>query len=214
MSELKTVLKEIQVALEKAKRPRQGVELVVASKYFSSEQILQLYNEGQRDFGENRVQDALEKIENLPQDIRWHFIGHLQKNKVNKIIDKFDLIHSVDSYELAEKISQRTKKTQRILIQVNASLEPSKEGMKKGELLEELPRIESLKNIQVEGLMTLAPQTEDKKVVHQTFKVLSEIKNQLKKEHWKLSMGMSQDFQAAIEEGANYIRIGRRLLSR
>lgn len=213
MSELKAVLKEINEGLKKANRKEGSAKLIVASKYFSPDQILKLYDEGQRDFGENRVQDALEKIEKLPKDIHWHFIGHLQKNKVNKILGKFDLIHSVDSLELAEKISQATKNPQRILLQVNTSLEKSKEGMTKKECLEKISQIENLKNIVVEGLMTMAPFTDDKELVHKTFKALFEIKNQLKKEHWKLSMGMSQDFQIALQEGANYVRIGRRLLT-
>lgn len=213
MSELKAVLKEINEGLKKAHRKEGSAKLIVASKYFSPDQILKLYDEGQRHFGENKVQDALKKIENLPKDIHWHFIGHLQKNKVNKILGKFDLIHSIDSFELAEKISQRTKHPQRILIQVNTSLEDSKEGMTKEACFEKISQIEALKNIVVEGLMTLAPFTEDKEVIHNAFKALNEMKQKLKKDHWKLSMGMSQDFQIALQEGANYVRIGRRLLT-
>lgn len=213
MSELQKVQDEIKSALKKIGCKRE-VKLVVASKYFSIQEILKLYHAGQRDFGENKVQDALEKIQALPKDIHWHFIGHLQKNKVNKMIHLFDLIHSVDSFELALKISEKSTQKQAILLQVNTSKEATKSGFTKETLFKSLESIESLPHIEVKGLMTLAPHTEDTKQIKKAFKELREIKESLNKKSWHLSMGMSEDFHIAIEEGSDYVRIGRRLLPR
>jgi PLP dependent protein len=211
MTNLKQVLKEIEEAVVGSKRDLGEVSLVVASKYFSEEEIETLYSEGQRDFGENKVQDALRKMGCLPKDIRWHFIGHLQKNKVNKVTDKFYLIHSIDSYELAEKISSNSQKKQKVLLQVNTSLEESKSGFTKEELIEVLPKLESLENIEIRGLMTMAPHTKETQKIRECFRILKEIKDTLCKKSWLLSMGMSQDFTFAIEEGSNLVRIGSRL---
>lgn len=213
MKKLQEIQIEIKKALEKSKRSGDSVELVIASKYFSIEQIMSFYQEGHRCFGENKVQDALKKMENLPCDISWHFIGHLQKNKVNKIVDKFDLIHSVDSYELAEKISEKSKRVQKILLQVKTSFEESKSGFLPKELLEDLPKIDALKNIKVCGLMTMAPHTDDISKVQESFRTLNEIRKNLGKKEWLLSMGMSQDFHYAIEQGANLVRIGSSLIT-
>jgi len=214
MSELENLQIELKSALEKCGRDQKDISLIVASKYFSVEQILTLYKEGQRDFGENKVQDALKKIEALPKDIHWHFIGHLQKNKVGKIIGLFDLIHSVDSFELASKISDRSEKVQPILLRVNTSKEATKMGFTKDELLKVLSSIENLPKVDVKGLMTMAPLSDNPEDVKGAFSALREIKDTLKKESWHLSMGMSQDFVPAIEAGSNYVRIGRRLLPR
>ena len=167
---------------------------------------------GARIFGENRVQDALEKIDRLPKDIIWHLIGRLQKNKVNKVVDKFDLIHSVDSLELAQKLSEKSTQSQKILVQVNVSQEESKSGFTKEEFLKVYPQIESLKNIELCGLMTMAPLSDDKDLVRKSFQGISLIKKELRKIHWLLSMGMSQDYPIAIEEGANILRIGSHFL--
>lgn len=203
---------EVGPILKDCERDEGAVKLIVASKYFDSDQVLKLYEMGQRDFGENKVQDALEKMEKLPKDIHWHFIGHLQKNKVNKVIDQFDLIHSVDSLELAKKISERSSRVQKILLQINASNEASKMGFTVEEFLEKYSDIEELENIELCGLMTMAALSDDQQKTAGTFQVLSDLRRKLKKDHWQLSMGMSGDYALAVQKGADLIRIGRRFL--
>lgn len=203
---------ELEPLLQRLAKSKKQVNLVVASKYFNIEQIRKLYGMGQRDFGENRIQDVLEKIPQLPSDIRWHFIGHLQKNKINKAIDLFYLIHSVDSIELAQKISERSSHPQKILLQVNTSLEESKNGFSIEDCQKAIPIISQFSNIEICGLMTMAPFEASKDKIRETFAKLSQIKDSLGKKHWHLSMGMSQDYEIAIEEGADIVRIGRRFL--
>ena len=212
MNTILSFKKEVSTLLEKCGENGRSVTLVVASKYFSKEQILKLYQMGQRDFGENRVQDALEKIRELPKDITWHFIGHLQKNKVGKIVDQFDLIHSVDSTLLAQKISDKSTKVQKVLLQINVSEESSKGGFFIDEFLKALPEIEKMKHIQVCGLMTIGAHVEDKGQIQKTFKRLADLRKELQRPEWKLSMGMSSDYPLAIREGADFLRIGRRFL--
>ncbi|MCH9631951.1 MAG: Pyridoxal phosphate homeostasis protein [Chlamydiae bacterium] len=203
---------EIEPLLKKGHGNQRAVKLIIASKYFNSDQIMKLYKMGQRDFGENKVQDALEKMGKLPKDICWHFIGHLQKNKMNKIVDLFDLIHSVDSVELAQKISKKSSKVQKILLQINASNEASKRGFSVEEFLEKYLEIEKLENIELCGLMTMAALSDDPQKTSDTFQVLAKLRKKLNKESWKLSMGMSTDYAIAIQNDADLIRIGRRFL--
>lgn len=212
MSALKEVLEKIKHCAHQCKRDSSTILLVVASKYFTVEQIFNLYEQGQRDFGENKVQDALQKMEKLPKDIRWHFIGHLQKNKVNKIIDCFELIHSIDSFELAEKIAQKSSSKQKILLQVNTSGEESKTGFDPHLFYKEFEQIQKLSSIEVVGLMTMAPDSDDETLIRETFSKLRQIREKLNQPHWLLSMGMSQDYPIAILEGANLLRLGRILL--
>lgn len=204
---------ELKPLLQKMGKTQQQLQLVVASKYFNVEQILSLYQMGQRDFGENRVQDALQKMSQLPSDIRWHFIGHLQKNKINKIIGLFDLIHSIDSIELAQKISDKSQSIQKILLQVNTSAEESKEGFSIEECKRAVPIISKLLHIQICGLMTMAPSGASESKIRETFSQLRELKMHLGHNDWLLSMGMSQDYLIAIEEGADIVRIGSRFLN-
>lgn len=212
MNIVQSFSENLEKLLEASKREANDTCLIVASKYFSAEQILKLYEMGQRDFGENRVQDALLKMQSLPADITWHLIGHLQKKKVNKVVDQFEYIHSVDSLELAQKISERSSKKQKIFAQVNTSNEPSKEGFSKEDFLQSYSKLESFKNIELVGLMTMAPLTDDQNVIRSCFRDLKEISKTLNRAHWKLSMGMSSDYPIAIEEGAHFIRIGRHFL--
>ncbi len=184
--------------------------LVAVTKGRSIDQIMQLYQKGIRDFGENRVQEALLKIETLPKDIRWHFIGKLQKNKVSKVIGKFYLIHSVDNPELAHLISKISKEnTTSILLEVNTSGEKSKSGLSAQEWETEIPALKKLPNLEIKGLMTMAPLTDDVSVIRECFAALRKLRDK-----WglkELSMGMSQDYKIALEEGATMVRIGRKL---
>ena len=184
--------------------------LIAVSKFKSNEDILEAYNTGIRDFGENHVQELIKKIDELPKDIRWHLIGHLQKNKVKYIVNKnVYLIHSVDSIDLAKEISKRAVSNNiymNILLEVNVANEESKWGFKVDEIKDAYNQISSLPNINVQGLMTVAPHVENPEEVRKYFRKLKEINDSLNLH--VLSMGMSGDYKIAIEEGSTYIRIG------
>jgi len=195
----------------------ENVRLVVVSKGRSVDEIRQAYWAGCRDFGENRVQEALEKMEEAPADIRWHFIGKLQKNKVNKVVGRFALIHSVDSLELAKRISrvseERGVKTA-ILLEANTSYDQSKSGLSPDEWVEALPEALALPGVEIDGLMTMAPLTEEESVIRHCFSELRLLRDRLQQiagdlaDLSTLSMGMTNDYPIAIQEGATLIRIG------
>ncbi|PJC46100.1 MAG: YggS family pyridoxal phosphate-dependent enzyme [Candidatus Omnitrophica bacterium CG_4_9_14_0_2_um_filter_43_12] len=207
------------IAAGSGRRP-EDVVLVCVTKEASLGQIKQVIALGVSDIGENRAQDAAEKYTALGRIARWHFIGHLQTNKVKKVIEIFDLIHSVDSFHLAEAISKeaaRINKIQDILIQINASGEQSKFGVDPHETIALLRKIISLNKIRVLGFMTIAPLTGDSESIRYCFRKLKELSEELKvflpsaKDEGRkmiLSMGMSNDYQIAIEEGATMVRIG------
>lgn len=193
------------------------VTLIAVSKNHSIDKVLEAREAGCFDFGENRLQEALSKIEEAPKDIRWHFIGSLQKNKVRKVVGRFYLIHSVDRLDLAQKISDVSLEmgvVSNILLQVNISGEKSKQGMKKKELSDNLSSLIEMKGIHLQGLMTMAPLTDDTSVIRSCFSGLREFRDELKirsKEALSLqhlSMGMSGDYLIAIDEGASFVRIG------
>ena len=214
------------IAAGSGRRP-EDVVLVCVTKEASLGQIKQVIALGISDIGENRVQDAVGKYNALRGvrdegrgTLRWHFIGHLQTNKVKNVIEIFDLIHSVDSFHLAETISKeaaRINKIQDILIQINASGEQSKFGIDPHETIALLRKIISLNSIRVLGFMTIAPLTGDSENIRYCFRKLKELSEELKvflpsaKDEGRkmiLSMGMSNDYQIAIEEGATMVRIG------
>lgn len=214
---------KITKACDKAGRKFSDIQLVAVSKGQETEAIFELYNAGQRNFGENRVHEALDKIALLPKDISWHFIGTLQQNKVRKVVGAFSLIHSVESVELAAKIDTVSREMgikSDILIQVNTSKEMTKHGLSEEQLIREFHEYLQLENIRVLGLMTMAPkfltQSEDEFLVARlAFSDLRKLKDKLitlypeiKTYFKELSMGMSQDFELAIHEGATIIRIG------
>ena len=184
--------------------------LIAVSKTKPINDIMEAYNCGIRDFGENHVQELMKKIDELPKDIRWHFIGHLQKNKVKYVVnDNVFLIHSVDSIDLAKEISKRAflnNVNMKILLEVNVANEESKWGFKVDEIKPAFEEISKLSNIKVLGLMTVAPHTDNLEEIRTYFKELKKIKNELRLEI--LSIGMSNDYKIAVEEGSNYIRIG------
>jgi pyridoxal phosphate enzyme (YggS family) len=180
--------------------------LVAVTKGHSWDECQPLYREGIRDFGENRLQEALPKMEEAPVDARWHFIGTLQKNKVNKVAGRFALIHSVDSFELAEKISKTAP--QDILLQVNIR---HRHGFTPDELRKSFEALRALPNLSIQGLMTMAPDTEDTAIIRDTFRTLRKLRDELGLK--ELSMGMSHDWQIALEEGATLLRIGTLLFN-
>ena len=196
--------------------------IVAVTKYFDENAIVEAYEAGLRDFGESRVIEAVEKIERLPEYVRknstFHFIGHLQSNKAKKAVERFDLIHSVDSVKLASKISEyalEIGKTQDILLQLNNANEVQKSGFSKTELFENFDKINNLPAVKVRGLMNMAPFGAEDEVLTKLFREVRLVRDEIElKFNCKLSeisMGMSQDYLIAAKEGATMLRIGRKL---
>ncbi len=217
LDNLKDVEARVSAACERAGRDRSEVTLIAVSKTKPIEDLQIIYDAGIREFGENKVQELTGKIEAMPNDINWHMIGHLQRNKVKYIVGKVGLIHSVDSYRLAEEINIHAKKqgiVQPVLIEVNAAEEESKFGLKLDEVKRFCEEITHLDGIQVKGLMTIAPNVvvaEDNRAIFHKIKDLSV---DIARENYNnidmtiLSMGMTGDFEIAIEEGATHVRVG------
>lgn len=218
---IKENITEVQNKITAAKENsfyKQEVELIAVSKTKPIPMLEEAYDCGMRDFGENKVQELVEKYEQLPKDIRWHMIGHLQRNKVKYIVDKVYLIHSVDSYRLAEEISKEALKKQvcvNILLEVNVAREDSKFGTSSSEDTISLAKqIAALPGIRIKGLMTVAPFTENAEENRIYFAKLRQLAVDIKNENIDnvnvdiLSMGMTGDYEVAIEEGATYVRVG------
>ena len=189
-----------------------NTKLIAVSKTHPIDKIKEIYNEGIRDFGENKVQEILSKIDKLPSDIRWHMIGHLQTNKVKDIIDKVYLIHSADSIKLANTIDKEAKKKNikvNILLEINIANEETKYGFSINELDNSIKEISKLENTNIKGFMTVAPYTNNPEENRKYFKQMKELLNKYNYEI--LSMGMSNDYKIAIEEGSTYVRIGTKI---
>ncbi|MDD4170804.1 MAG: YggS family pyridoxal phosphate-dependent enzyme [Syntrophomonas sp.] len=213
------IRQRIEVAAQKSGRTGQDITLVAVSKMVADDAVQQAYDLNIRDFGENRVQELTRKMHSLPQ-ARWHLIGRLQTNKVKDVVGKACLIHSLDRWGLAEEINKRGRNLGikvPVLVQVNISGEDSKTGLPADDVNEFLASAGELAAIQVLGLMTIAVQDSDPETSRPIFKELAALKNSLvgKKDSnvdlKYLSMGMSQDYEVAIEEGANMVRIGSAL---
>lgn len=214
---LAEVERRVCAACERAGRPREEVTLIAVSKTKPVSMIEELLPGGTRDFGENKVQELCEKYEQLPKEIRWHLIGHLQRNKVKYVVDKACLIHSVDSLRLAETISEEAVKRQLtvpVLIEVNVAGEESKFGVSPEETEELIREIAKLPGIAVKGLMTIAPFVENPEENRVHFANLKKLCVDIKMKNIDnvsmnvLSMGMTGDYEVAIEEGATMIRVG------
>lgn len=190
--------------------------LVAVSKTKSNEEILQVYNLGIREFGENYVQELIYKMDTLPQDIKWHMIGHLQTNKVKELIKRnIYLIESVDSIKLAREINKKAIKNNKIiniLIEVNIQNDCNKTGCSMNDLEELINEVKKLSNIKLLGLMSIAPNVDDISIIRESFKKMNQLKNKYSLE--LLSMGMSNDYKIAIEEGSNIIRIGTKIFGK
>ena len=211
------VKKRISEAAKAAGRNENEVTLIAVSKTKPVEMIKEAYDTGIRDFGENKVQEIMEKYPLLPSDIRWHLIGHLQTNKVKYIIDKVCMIHSVDSLKLAEEISRQAVKhnvTVDILIEVNVAAEESKFGVRPEDAIDLCRDISTLPGIRIRGLMTVAPFTYDPEENRPVFCALRQLFVDIDGKNIDnvcmdcLSMGMSGDYTVAIEEGATFVRVG------
>ena len=213
---LAEVWERICQAIQKSGRDPDSVHLVAVSKQVGMAQIEEARIAGAVIFGENKIQDAVPKVDQMGSEgISWHFIGHLQKNKVKFLGEHFDLIHSVDSLELAEKIAaqcQTENRVQSVLLQVNVSGETAKFGMEPGELEKQMLAFSRLKGIRVEGLMTIPPYHPNPENSRRHFSRLRGFRDQCEKQNrlslHKLSMGMTNDFEVAVEEGATLVRVG------
>ena len=189
-----------------------GVTLICVSKFHPVEAIMQAYEVGERDFGESRVQELLPKYEALPKDIRWHFIGHLQTNKVKQILPFVHMIHSVDSIRLLEVINKEAEKIGRrikVLLEVHVAKEETKSGFTPEEILSLNTQLSTLNYIDICGLMGMATNTDDESEWRRCFRAIASLASQLSTLNTKqLSMGMSDDYLVAIEEGSTMVRIG------
>lgn len=214
---LAQVEENIQKACDKAGRKREEVTLIAVSKTKPVSMLSEIYDCGIRDFGENKVQEICDKRDLLPSDIRWHMIGHLQRNKVKYIAGHVALIHSVDTYRLAEEINIQAKKAGRIipaLLEINVAGEATKFGLRPEEALELAREISKLDGLRIKGLMTIAPYTENSEENRPYFQKMRELSVDIAKENIDnvsmdiLSMGMTGDYMTAIEEGATIVRVG------
>ena len=215
---LAKVEENIQAACDRAGRDRKEVTLIAVSKTKPVEMLEEVYDAGIRHFGENKVQELCDKIEKMPMDIKWHMIGHLQRNKVKYLVgNHVELIHSVDSYRLAEEINIQAKKKNvivQILVEVNIAEEESKFGIHKEETVELVKKIAKLPNIRIKGLMTIAPFVENAEDNRLYFREISQLSIDIKNQNIDnvsmdvLSMGMTGDYMVAIEEGATLVRVG------
>ncbi len=193
------------------------VQLVAVSKTKSNEEILQAYDAGQRIFGENKIQDMTRKYDELPKDIQWHMIGHVQSNKVKYMASYVNLIHGVDSFKLLKEINKQAQKNNRIidcLLQIHIAEEDSKFGLSVEECHQAIQRSKELPHIQIKGLMGMATFTEDQKQIEREFAGLKSLYDQLTEQNIPLeilSMGMSGDYPLAIAQGSNMIRVGSKI---
>ena len=207
----------IDRACQRAGRSADGVELIAVSKTKPVSMLQEAYEAGMRDFGENKVQELVDKYEALPKDIRWHMIGHLQRNKVKYLVGRVFLIHSVDSLRLAQEIQKEAEKKQtevNILVEVNVAGEESKFGSSREETLRLVEEIALLPSVHIQGLMTVAPYVEDPEANRRIFANLKQLAVDINRKNIDnvnmnvLSMGMTGDYQVAVEEGATYVRVG------
>ena len=214
---LANVEKNIEQACKNAGRSRDEVTLIAVSKTKPVEMLQEIYDENIRDFGENKVQELCSKMEQFPSDIRWHMIGHLQRNKVKYIVGKVELIHSVDTYRLAEEINIQAKKQNvivPILVEVNIAHEESKFGISAEDAILLVEEISKLENIRIKGLMTIAPYVENPEDNRLYFRKIKQLSVDITNKNIDnvfmeiLSMGMTGDYMVAIEEGATMVRVG------
>lgn len=208
---------QILDACKRAGRRREDITLIAVSKTKPIEQLSYVYETGIREFGENKVQEIVSKYDQMPKDVKWHMIGHLQRNKVKSVIDKACLIHSVDSYKLAEQINKEAYKLGKvvdILVEINIANEETKFGVKDSDIFDLVVLMSQLKNIKIQGLMTIAPFVKDPEENRIHFNNLKQLSVDIKSKNIDnvsmniLSMGMTNDYSVAIEEGATHIRVG------
>ena len=205
-------------ACRRVDRQPEEVTMIGVTKYVDIKRANEVVDVGISHLAENRLEGFLDKYDSLPDDITWHFIGSLQSRKVKDLINKVDYIHSLDRKSLAKEINKRAEKVIPCFVQVNVSGEESKHGLKREDTLSFVESLSAYPNIKVVGLMTMAPHVDDEQLLRDTFRKLREIRDEIKGKEWVhapcayLSMGMSNDYEIAIEEGATHIRIGSTLV--
>lgn len=217
---LEELILDIEESAKKVGKTKEDIKLVGVTKTIDLDVIEEAIRLGLTDIGENRVQELTDKMDNINEDVNFHMIGHLQSNKVKDIIGRVELIHSLDRKSLAKEINKRAKQNDisvDALIQVNISGEESKFGLEPKDVKKFIEDIEKYGNINIRGLMTIAPHTNDEKIIRETFSGLRKLSEDIEKSNYKnvsmdyLSMGMTNDYKIAIEEGANIIRVGRKI---
>lgn len=218
--QIRVVKNDIATVCEKIGKPKESITLLGVTKTYEADVINASIDYGIQNIAENKVQEIIRKFDEVKPGVKWHLIGHLQTNKVKYIIDKVDLIHSVDSFKLAQEISNRAEKigkVQDVLIQVNVADETQKFGISPDELAPLLKQIEQLTHVRVCGLMNIAPFVDDPELLRSDFKVMKRLYDGLEDYNYNnvksiyLSMGMSGDYEVALEEGSNMLRIGTKI---
>ncbi|WP_326831067.1 YggS family pyridoxal phosphate-dependent enzyme [Anaerosalibacter bizertensis] len=217
------VQENIENALIRSGRKNENIDIIAVTKTVDVDIINESISLGINNIGENKVQEIKKKYDNINDDVNWHMIGHLQSNKVKYIIDKVNLIHSLDRLSLAKEINKRAKAkdiVKDVLIQVNISEEKSKFGLKKEEVVPFIEKILEMENIRVKGLMTMAPHVENPEEIRYVFRDLRNLGYKIGNRNYEniemkyLSMGMSNDYEVAIEEGSNMVRLGTALFGK
>lgn len=213
--EYQALLNEIEQIAKASGRDPAAIKVIAVTKYHDLTALAPLVAHGFRCFGESRLQEALPKMQALPSDIEWHYIGSLQKNKAEKVLSHFSWIHAIDHLELAVKIAALIKRgvpSRPLLLQVNASGEASKHGLSPAEWEDCMDQILQYQQLDIRGWMTMAPLTDDEKIVRDTFSITRSLRDRINRRYglnWQeLSMGMSKDYPLAIQEGATIIRLG------
>lgn len=214
---LEFILEDIDNILNRVGRDSNDVKLIAVTKTVEPKRIEEVVDFGIENIGENRVQELEEKMRYFEDRVKYHMIGHLQTNKVKDIIDKVELIHSLDRPSLVKELNKRAKMNDikiKTLIQVNISEEETKFGLKLEEVLPFIEKVLNYENVQIKGLMTMAPHTDDTRIIRDVFRGLFKLKEDIQARNYKnvdmdyLSMGMTNDYKIAIEEGSNMVRIG------
>lgn len=217
---LEQIKKQITEACSRTDRNPQDIHIVAVTKYVSIERAKEAVEAGVIHIGENRDEGLLAKYDALGDDVKWHFIGSLQSRKVKNIIDKIDYIHSLERLSLAKEIHNRAQQKVKCFVQVNVSEEDSKHGLRTEETVSFIQSLEPYSNIEVVGLMTMAPFTEDRELIRNCFRTLKQLQQDVQALNLayapctELSMGMSNDFEIAVEEGATFIRLGTTLVGK
>lgn len=215
---LAKINKTIEQACENCGRSKEEISIIAVTKYVSIERAREALDAGIKDLGENRKEGLLEKFEEIGSDARWHFIGSLQSRKVKDVIDQVSMIHSLDRKSLAKEINKRASAPVDCFVQVNISQEESKHGLGIEEVEDFIDMVKAYENVRIVGLMTMAPHTDDEEQLRGIFRQLRAARDRIRDKHVPhapcefLSMGMSNDYSIAIEEGATHIRIGSSLV--
>lgn len=217
------VQENIENALIRSGRKSENVNIIAVTKTVDVDIINEIISLGINNIGENKVQEIQKKYDNISDNVNWHMIGHLQSNKVKYIVDKVNLIHSLDRLSLAKEINKRAKAkgiVKDVLIQVNISEEKSKFGLKKEEVVPFIEKILEMENIRIKGLMTMAPYVDNPEEVRYVFRDLKNLGYQIENRNYEkvemeyFSMGMTNDYKVAIEEGSNMVRLGTALFGK